>query len=91
MEASTKKRQPLHCVAVEVRGNGQILYTSLEYIHPDEPPSNIPKDEVTKWYIANVLYKFRLTCPSHRRFHVVSVGPVIGYNVEDKKGDLLSV
>jgi len=88
---STKKRQPLHCVAVEVRSHGQVVRTSLEYLHPDEPPADVPEAELIKWRIANVLRKFRMTCPNTRRFHVVSIGPVIGFLVEDNKGDLLSV
>lgn len=78
MEASTKKKQPLFAIAVEVRAiDGQITHTSIEYIHADDT--------------ANALYKFRLTCPNPRKFHVVSVGPVIGFHVEDKQGLILSV
>lgn len=77
MEASTKKKQPLYAVAVEVREHGKILHTSIEYIHADD--------------LANARYKFRLTCPNTRKFHVVSIGQVIGFHVDDKKGELLSV
>lgn len=76
MEQQTKR--PLFAIAVEVRNrNNQTVHTSIEYVHADDT--------------ANALYRFRLTCPNTRRFHVVSVGPVIGFIVEDNKGDVLSV
>ncbi len=89
MAEHTKKK--LYCVAVEVHMAGAVVKTSLEYIHADDPPVNIKAEDASKWRNANVLFKFRLTCPDSRRYHVVSVGEVIGYHVEDKKGEVLSV
>ena len=77
MVSPTKKRI-LHCLAIETYNRlGQLVETNLLYMHGDD--------------VANVRYLYRLTQPNTRKYHIVAIAPVIGYKVDDKKGEQLSV
>jgi hypothetical protein len=72
----TKKK--LHCLAIETRNRlGLVVETNLLYMHGDD--------------IANVRYLYRLTQPNTQKYHIVAIAPVIGFHVDDKQGNQLSV
>ena len=70
--------RPLYCIAYErYDKKGQIVKADFEYVHADSIP--------------HARNQFCFSNPNRRTHRVVGVAPVIGYFVEDKKGDILSV
>lgn len=70
--------RPLYCIAYELYSRkGHLLKGDLEYVHADS--------------VAHARNQFCYSNPNRRTHKVVGVAPVIGFYVDDKKGEVLSV
>ncbi len=74
---SSPDKKPLFAIAFEryVKGNPNPVESGIEY--------KLAADT------AEARFQFCRSYPSRRKMKIVGIAPVIGYFVEDKKGDIL--
>jgi len=73
----TNEKKCLYAVAVERYRRGSLVAAGIRYMHADS--------------IAHAKNQYCYAHPNRRTHRVISVGPVIGYYVDDKDGKELSV